>query len=355
MRVLILGGTRFVGHFLVYRLLAAGNRITLLNRGVTPDPFGDRVERIHCDRTSDDLAKSLGARDFDAAVDFTAYTGADGRAVVQALGGGRVGHYVMISTGQVYLVREGCPLPAREGDYDGPVIAEPAGPTEHAQWAYGVGKRACEDVLVEAWSAERFPCTRLRIPMVNGERDHQRRIERYVARMLDGGPVLVPDGGGHVVRHVYSGDVVKAIQRLLLTPSTFGQAFNLSHEETPTLMDLLGLIAELLGASPRFVAMPAAELVTRGLDPVAISPFSSRWMSMIDPTKAVRELGFRHTPLRRWLELVVTSLLAHPPIDLPPGYRQRAEEIALASAAAGALPGAGQREASVQNERLAAS
>ncbi|WP_438000283.1 NAD-dependent epimerase/dehydratase family protein [Sorangium sp. So ce185] len=333
MRVLVLGGTRFMGHFLVYRLLAAGHQVTLLNRGATPDRFGDRVARVRCDRAADDLAQALGGREFDAAVDFTAYAAADGRAAARALGGGRVGHYVMISTGSVYLVREGCPRPSRERDYDGPLLPEPEGEEDRAAWAYGMDKRGCEEALAAAFRDDGFPATVLRIPMVNGERDPHRRLERYVARVLDGGPLLVPDGGGHAVRHVYSGDVVRAIVALLLVPSTFGQAYNLCMDETPTLSELLALIAELLGAPARLAPVASAALRARGIDPVAMSPFSDRWMSTLDPSRAKAELGFQHTPLRRWLETVVTSLLANPPSDPPPGYERRADEVSLAAEA----------------------
>ena len=43
--------------------------------------------------------------------------------------------------------------------------------------------------------ASGFPATRLRIPMVNGQRDYYRRIESYLWRLLDGSPILLPDGG----------------------------------------------------------------------------------------------------------------------------------------------------------------
>ena len=130
--------------------------------------------------------------------------------------GGRVGHYVAISTGQVYLVREGCPRPARESDYQGPLVPPPQDAYDRAQWDYGIGKRGLEDALARAWQDARFPATRLRIPMVNGERDHFRRIERYLFRLLDGGPLLLPGGGEHRTRHVYSGAVAKGILGLLL-------------------------------------------------------------------------------------------------------------------------------------------
>ncbi|MCC6554670.1 MAG: NAD-dependent epimerase/dehydratase family protein [Polyangiaceae bacterium] len=334
MRVLVLGGTRFMGHFLVYRLLAAGHRVTLLNRGKTPDAFGDRVGRVRADRRTADLAEALAGREFDAAVDFTAYGEADARGAIRALAG-RVGHYVMISTGQVYLVREDCPRPAREPDYDGPVMPEPADPDDKASWDYGIGKRACEDALAEAWDAQRFPSTRLRIPMVNGPRDPDRRIERYIARMLDGGPVIVPDGGTQRVRHAFAVDVADAILKVLVSPHSIGQAYNFCHREAPTLAGLLSMIAEALGAFPRFVPVPSSEIVAAGLDLRALSPFSSRWMSLLDPGRAEGELGIHHRPLDRCIEEAVTCLLAHPAAEPPPGYARRPDELALAARFAG--------------------
>jgi nucleoside-diphosphate-sugar epimerase len=328
--VLVVGGNRFLGHELAWRLLAAGHAVTLFNRGTLQDAFGDRVERLRGDRTSSDFERLLGGRSFDAAVDFAAFDGEDGRRAAETLDG-RVGHYVVVSTGQVYLVREGCPRPAREGDYDGPVIKEPPDPYDRGQWEYGVKKRALEDALVVAWRERRFPSTRLRIPMVNGERDHFRRLERYLWRMLDGGPVLVPGGGDHLVRHVYSGSVVGAILSLLGRRETFGEAYNLAQDETPTLGDLLALAASSLGAPLRLVDVPRERVREAGLDPVSLSPFSGTWMSFLDPARAKAELGFRHEPLGSYLDKIVTSFLAHPPAEPPPGYESRAAELALAA------------------------
>jgi nucleoside-diphosphate-sugar epimerase len=328
-KVLVIGGTRFLGHELAWRLLASGHEVALFNRGTLPDAFGPRVERLRGDRTTADLERLLAGRSFDAAVDFAAYDGTDGRRAA-ALLGGRVGHYVVISTGQVYLVREGCPRPAREGDYDGELMPEPVSAYDRGQWDYGVKKRALEDALAAAWSTSRFPSTRLRIPMVSGERDHFRRIERYLWRMLDGGPVLMPDGGSRVTRHVYSGSVVKAILALLGRSDNFGQAYNLAQDETPTLGELLTLLAGKLGAPSRLVEVPAERVRAAGLDPLLLSPFSGTWMSFLDPARAKAELGFRHEPLGSYLDKIVTSFLARPPADPPPGYESRAVELKLA-------------------------
>jgi nucleoside-diphosphate-sugar epimerase len=331
MAVLVIGGTRFVGYQLVWRLLASGYRITLLNRGSHPDPFGERVERLKADRTGPDFRRVLAGRSFDATIDFAGYTGADVRGVIDSLGTERAGHYIFISSGQVYLVLEGNRRPAREQDYPGTVMADPADPVDHRNWLYGVGKREAEDVLEKARLEDGFRSTRLRIPMVNGERDYSGRLESYVWRILDGGPVLLPDAGTHMTRHVYAGAVARVICDLLGNPATFGQAFNLCQDETPTLADLVTILAESLGAPPRLAAVPAEDIRAAGLDPAEISPFSGRWMSFLDPSRAKLELDFRHEPLRVYLDRILTCFLNHPPPQPPSNYMHRQTELALAS------------------------
>ncbi len=329
MKVLLIGGNRFLGHELALRLAAASHAVTLFNRGTLADALGGRVERLRGDRTSADFERVLGGRRFDAVVDFAAFDGDDGRRAA-ALFQGQVGHYVTISTGQVYLVRKSCPRPAREADYDGPLIDEPQTEFDRGQWAYGVKKRALEDELRAAWEKRRFPATRLRIPMVNGERDHFRRIERYLWRMLDGGPLLLPGGGARLTRHVYSGTVVKTILGLLGQEAAFGRAYNLAQDETPSLRELLATLAALVGADARFVDVTADSVRAAGLDSLVLSPFSGEWMSFVDPSLAKAELGFRHEPLASYLDKIVASFLAHPPAEPPPGYEMREAELRLA-------------------------
>jgi nucleoside-diphosphate-sugar epimerase len=331
MRVLLIGGNRFMGYFLAWRLLARGDQVTLLNRGTLPDPFGDRVERLKVDRKSPELEKALAGRSFDAVVDFAAFEAEDVRRLV-ALLGPAVGHYVLISTGQVYLVREGCPLPSKEEDYPGPLMARPTDQRTLAEWTYGVGKRACEDVLDAAWTAQGFPATRVRIPVVNGERDYLRRVEGYLWRLLDGGPLLLPGGGEHRLRHIYSGEVARTLAHLLGRESTYGKAYNLAQDETPTLNELLALLADALGAPLQTLAVDRGELARKGLEATAVSPFSGTWMSFLDPTRAKAELGFSHEQLERYVGKIVASFLAHPPAQPPEGYGRRAEELEWARA-----------------------
>ena len=168
--------------------------------------------------------------------------------------------------------------------------------------------------------------------MVSGERDHFRRIERYLWRLLDGGPLLLPGGGAHETRHVYSGCVVAAILGLLGSAASHGRAYNLAQDETPTLRELLTALATALGARPRLVDVSHEAARAAGLDPLVLSPFSGRWMSFIDPSLAKAELGFRHEPLASYLARIVACFLAHPPQQPPPGYELRAAELQLAGA-----------------------
>lgn len=192
-------------------------------------------------------------------------------------------------------------------------------------------KREAEDALAAAWRERGFPATRLRLPMVNGERDHFRRIESYLWRLLDDGPLLIPESGPERLRHVYSGDVVKVIARLLGEERTFGEAYNLAQYAAPTLADLVTILADLLGATPRLVAVTDADLQSRGLTPTQVSPFSDRWMSDMDHGKALLALDFHPEHLRHYLDKIVTAFLAHPPAEPPPNCSHRAAELDLAA------------------------
>ncbi len=295
-RVLVIGGTRFIGRLLVARLIARGDRVTVFNRGTRDDPFGKRVERLVGDRTTGDFEGLLAGRTFDGVVDMVAYEGRDVTRAIDALAG-RVGHYLLVSTGQVYLVRKDARIPSREEDYDGPVMPRPTG-ADGSQWDYGAGKRACEDALIAA--RDRFPSTRLRIPMVNGPGDNERRIERYVRRMLDGGALRVAFPDRHV-RHVDAQEVARTIDLLLGDSRVYGEALNQTQDETPTLRELLAMIGAELGANPEIVDDETAT--------TEISPFSTRWMSFLDPSR-IRALGIGHAPLPITLARAVGHVLA---------------------------------------------
>jgi nucleoside-diphosphate-sugar epimerase len=330
MRILVIGGTRNLGHDLVVDLHERGHRVTVLNRGQTPDELPRAVERLRADRSQPlQFGAALAGRSWDAVVDFALYTGPDARTTVDLLDG-RIGHYVFISTGQVYLVRADAPRPAREADYPGPLLPAPApGTRDHANWLYGMDKRAVEDALVEAHAAGRFPFTSLRLPMVNSARDHYGRLYGYLLRVQDGGPIVVPGEVTHDLRHVYGGDVVRIVADLVARSEGKGEAWNLSHDETLSHDAFLALLAGLAGApAPEVIRVPLAVLETRGLFP-ASAPFADTWMSALDNTRSREILGIQYTPFRDALEVLVEHHRRTPRV-LPAGYLRREDELLLA-------------------------
>jgi len=329
MRVLIIGGTRNLGPSIVQALMARGDSVTVFHRGLTQAELPCGVEILHGDRSDfASLERALGGRDFEAVVDTTLYNGRDAQAAVR-LFSGRVGRYIFLSTGQVYLVRQGLARPFCEENYAGPLIPEPLceHPFDHENWQYGVDKRAAEDVLSLA-AESGFSVTILRLPMVNSERDHFHRIPGYLWRLRDGGPLLIPDDDGLSLRHVYGEDVVAAILACLDRPFPAGRAINISQDETLSLRQFLELLAEhqshgrlVLAPVPRQV-LEAANLLPD------CSPFSDPWMSSLTNERSRSELGMTYTPVRVYLSRLVEHFRS---CQLePPGYAQRLRELELA-------------------------
>ncbi|HLK53392.1 MAG TPA: NAD-dependent epimerase/dehydratase family protein, partial [Candidatus Angelobacter sp.] len=298
--------------------------------GQTRDDLPEEVERLRGDRTNPtQLKQVLGGREFDLVVDTTLYTGAEAEAVVD-LFANRVGRYIFLSTGQVYLVRIGVERPFKEEDYAGPVMAEPSKSdvSNHGNWLYGFDKRAAEDVFARAWLQQKFPYTSLRLPMVNSERDSHERIYGYFLRLLDGGPILIPEGAGLPVRHVYGEDVVQAIMKLTTGEVGEGSAYNIGQDETLTLDQFLEMLAETVHRELNLLRVSRETLEREGLLPDC-SPFSGLWMSSIENAHSKAELGMRYTPVSTYLKKLVSYFQAIPTKKIE-GYAQRANELKLA-------------------------
>jgi nucleoside-diphosphate-sugar epimerase len=330
MDILIIGGTRNMGYSLALELLGAGHHVTVFNRGKTPDSLPDAVERLRGDRTDTaQLQKALMGRDFDVVVDTTLFKEPEAESAVRLLNG-HTGHYIFLSSGQVYLVREGIERPYREEDYEGRIMPAPKPATYgYEEWLYGVDKRKAEDVLSAAYAKDGFPYTTLRLPMVNSARDHFHRLYSYILRLKDGGPLLVPETPDYRLRHIYAGDVVKAIRLALEGSKGKGRAFNISQDETLSLDEFLNILGERLGVQPNIVHFKRSLLEANGFLPDC-SPFSDRWMSELTNDRSKAELGMQYTPLRQYLDEIVDYYESTPPPKLPAGYRRRHAEIDFA-------------------------
>jgi nucleoside-diphosphate-sugar epimerase len=323
----VIGGTRNMGYQFVLRAVEAGHKVTVLNRGVTPVELPDEVARLRADRTDrQQMKRALLARQFDVVVDFVMYTGDEARHMIDILRD-HTGHYLFISTGQVYLVREGLERPFHEEHYSGRLQPSPKDQTfAHTEWLYGMNKRAAEDTFRAAYEEFNFPYTSLRLPMVNSEYDHFKRLYNYYLRLKDGGPILVPETPNYMLRHVYGADVVTALLHLAEHDAGIGRAYNISQDETVSLDEFLGILAEVMeNDPPTIVRMKRSELDANGFLPDC-SPFSERWMSELDNARSKTELGMDYTPLPEYLGNLVEYYHSHK-IKRPTSYRRRQAEI----------------------------
>ncbi|HEX2621967.1 MAG TPA: NAD-dependent epimerase/dehydratase family protein [Phototrophicaceae bacterium] len=326
MNILIIGGTRHMGHFLTLRLLEAGHRVTLLNRGISRDDLPEDLPRLRADRTDPhQLRRTLAGRSFDIVVDNVLYKGSEAEVMVELMQG-KVGHYIFLSTGQVYLVRDGLKRPFHESDYEGVLIPTPEPMSyDHEEWTYGVEKRQAEDVLAAAYRDLHFPYTSLRMPMVNGPRDTFHRLYGYILRIKDGGPILVPETPDYPLRHVYALDVVNAIMRVIeLGAQTHGKAYNISQDETMPLSEFLDLLGQIVGVEPHILRVERSLLEANGFLPDC-SPFSDRWMSELDNTLSKQELGMKYTPVADYLRQIVQHY-QEASLPAPISYRRRSAE-----------------------------
>jgi len=179
-RLLILGGTRFVGRHLVEAALAAGHDLTLFNRGASAPDLFPGVESLRGDRAGDHAALRAGS--WDAVVDVSGYRPESVRAAMAALRG-RARKCVFVSTVSIYAAfQDGGDEAAAAWDPE-TATAEQAGPE-----LYGPRKRACELALASwdgPWCVAR-PC------VVAGPHDPTDRFTYWPVRLARGGRVLVP-------------------------------------------------------------------------------------------------------------------------------------------------------------------
>ena len=183
MRILIIGGTRFVGRHIADAALTAGHDVALLHRGRSGAELFPSATHLIADR-NDDLGVLAGT-EWDATIDVSAYLPGQVDALAEALSLG-AGHYVYISSVSVYLP------PERPGyDESAPVRELPPGPLPETvtDENYGALKVACERAAIEHFGLSTLV---LRPTYVIGPWDRSGRFTYWVHRLMRGGEVLSP-------------------------------------------------------------------------------------------------------------------------------------------------------------------
>ena len=182
MRVLVLGGTKFLGRAVVEAALARGHELTLFNRGQTNAELFPEVEQVRGDRDRD--LSALGGRIFDAIVDTSGYVPATVRASAELLKS--CGHYAFVSSVSVYADFSVGP------DVESPVVE--LGEASVNELApdfsnYGALKALCEQSV---WDVFRERSLIIRPGLIVGPHDPTGRFTYWVHRLARGGELLAP-------------------------------------------------------------------------------------------------------------------------------------------------------------------
>jgi UDP-glucose 4-epimerase len=321
LKVVVLGGTRFIGRAIVEELVAAGHELLIVHRGnLEPDDLVP-VQHLHVERMElvahrDELA----AFNPDAAIDCRALTRADSQVAIDALPRGI--RLVVISSLDVYRAF-GAVNEERETD---PVPLDEESPVRPNRYPYR-GKRPGMDDYDKLDVEEVYlshGATSVRLPMVYGEHDYQLR-EEYVLRRVRARRTRIPFGAGMwLTCRSYVKDVARGVHLVLKTPEAAGQIFNLCEDRTYSVRFWSHMILDAAGSNAELVRV-ADEVLPDDLK--ATGTMTQHIAS--SARKARSMLGWTTSDPEETLRTTVRWHLAHPPLD--PDLDFSADDRALAS------------------------
>jgi nucleoside-diphosphate-sugar epimerase len=328
-RVLIIGGTRFIGPPLVRQLHQAGHQVAVFHRGQAAGELPRDVPHLHGDRRH--LAEHAAAfRRFgpQVVVDTVAFTQADACGLVEAFRG-LAERVVVLSSGDVYRAYgrflgtepgpvEPVPLaetaPLREVLF--PYRGKARGPDD---FAYAYDKLPVERTVL---SEPGLPATVLRLPMVYGPGDYQHRLSPYLKRMDDGRRAIPLDEGLARWRCTrgYVEDVAAAIALAVTDRRAAGKVYNVGEEEALSEADQVRAIGRAAGWGGQVVLVPRGRMAVPGnVDQDLVT----------DTGRVRRELG--HAEATAAAEALVRTVeweRRHPPEGVVVDYA--AEDVLLA-------------------------
>jgi 2'-hydroxyisoflavone reductase len=325
MKVLVIGGTQFVGRHIVSSLLADGDDVTLFHRGETnPELFAWAEHRLG-DRDLDLSALGTGA--WDATVDTSAYVPRQVRSLAQALGG-RGGRYVHISSVSAYATPQS---PGLTEDAPLAVLDDPTTETVNGH-TYGGLKALCEQAALQSFGFGGAEVSIVRPTYVAGPYDYTGRFTWWVERVARGGRVLAPGPRDNPFQVIDARDLADFVVLL-----AHGQASGTFHAVSPappfSFEDFLATVVGTVGpAGTELVWVDAQALTSAGVAahelPLWAGLAPGRDLSAADPSRALGA-GLQPRPLERTVLDIHQHELAEPtpvrgPIGLDPG---REEEL----------------------------
>lgn len=230
MRILIMGGTRFIGVYLTKILVEKGHEVVLFNRGKRPAPVAG-VQQIHGDRTDPEQIKTkLAHESFDAIFDNNGRELSDTQPLAEIFQG-QVKHFVYVSSAGVYLKSDQMPL--MEGDAVDPK-------SRHK------GKFETENYLQK----QGLPFTSIRPVYIYGPQNYNPLEAWFFDRILRDRPIPIPGNGMHITQLGHCQDLAKAMAAVLGNSQAIGQIYNISGERYVTFDGLARACAVAAGKSP---------------------------------------------------------------------------------------------------------
>ena len=282
LRLLILGGTGFIGPHVVRHAIKRGHTVTLFNRGRTNTHLFPEVEKLVGDR--DGQIDALKNRTWDVVLDNTGYVPQHVRDSAQLLKGS-VGRYLFTSTRQVFA------------DFRAPDKKEDA-PKENVGQSYGALKVLCEQAVNDVYGEL---ATIVRPTAVAGPNDRSDRFTYWPVRINQGGEVLAPGNYTDPIQYIDVRDLSEFMIHLLEndTPGSFNAA---GPEADLSVAEFLYGCRAMTSANVRFTWVPADFLAEHDVQPrrgmpLWISPKKKgETRSPVNRDKAIAH-GLRFRPL----------------------------------------------------------
>lgn len=318
MKILVLGGTRFIGPPAVRRLVELGHEVTVFHRGQSQAALPASVAHLYGDRQHlVDYAAEFQRLAPAVVLDMRALGEADGKLLVE-LFSGVAQRLVVISSCDVYRAYDRF-RGADPGPPDPAPLTEDSPLRDHLypyrDQATGPGdfRYHYDKILLEraVMNAPALPATVLRLPMVYGPGDYQHRLFPYLKRMDDGRPAILL---GEEYAHWrglrgYVEDMGAAIALCVANEAASGRIYHVADTPSVTEAEWVRRIAMAATWPGKIVTRPEAELPPHLRSEY---DFAQEWS--IDSTRIRRELGYRETtPPAVAIQLTVAWERANPP------------------------------------------